>query len=259
MTVDDGDLLRLTDVSVEFRGFQALRNVSVSVREGEWLGVIGPNGSGKTTLMNVIMGVYPASTGTIIFRGDDITSAPPLAPARRGIVRSFQHDQLAASLTLTENVALGLHGHTPRVRGRSWFGREKRALAIAREALIEIGCAGYTDLLPREIPQGVRRFAEITRALLNQNVGMLLLDEPAAGLSASERDRLQKVLKQLRTTRPSLAVVLIEHDVKFVADQATRLIALDAGTKIGDGPTDDVLHSDAVGVAFLGGASGARN
>jgi ABC-type branched-subunit amino acid transport system ATPase component len=246
------DVLRLHEVSVEFSGVLALREVSLSIRAGEWLGVIGPNGSGKTTLMNIIMGVYAISHGEMFYTERDISKASALSSARAGMFRSFQHDQLSPSLTLAENVALGIDDGLSPLRPGYWFGRERRLLAQARDVLASVGCAEFADLLPAEAPQGMRRLAGIARALCSDHGSLLLFDEPAAGLSPGERDRLRLVLEDMRKSRPDLAVMLIEHDVSFVADESSRVIALDAGVKIADGPTFDVLHSQAVASAFLG-------
>lgn len=251
-------MLELKDVDVTFSGVKALDGLTASVGSGEWVGVIGPNGSGKTTLMNAITGVYACAGGSIDFRGERISDGGPLVAGRRGIVRSFQHDQLAATLTLTENVALGLSAQGP--RGLSaWFSRARHPrrreltdLAAARQTLEEVNCGKYADSLPGEVPQGIRRLADIARALTPEDVGLLLLDEPAAGLSEEERIHLRQVLDYVRASRPALSVMLIEHDVGFVIDQTQRIVALDAGKLIGDGPTADVLKSDAVVVAFLG-------
>jgi branched-chain amino acid transport system ATP-binding protein len=246
----------MVDVDVDFSGIKALDRFSATVSAGEWVGVIGPNGSGKTTLMNAITGVYACAGGFIDFRGNRISDGGPLVQGRRGIVRSFQHDQLAATLTLTENIALGLSGQGPHGL-RSLFPqalhrRERSDLAAARQVLDEVGCGAFADSLPGEVPQGIRRLADIARALAPDDVGLLLLDEPAAGLSEEERVHLRQVLDHMRESRPMLSVMLIEHDVAFVIDQTERIIALDAGRLIGDGPTAEVLKSEAVMVAFLG-------
>ncbi len=230
-------------IGMDFGGVKALADVDVSLSPGSRLGLIGPNGSGKTTLLNVLSGVYRPTAGTIQLGEREITSLSPGARGRLGIVRTFQHPQLAASLSVRENVELGAR------LARKVHGRKHRPDLDA--ALEEFGCADYADGLPDEVPYGVRKMAEIARAVVVDGP-VLLLDEPAAGLSREERDELISALQALRERRPELALCLVEHDVRLVAALCDELLVLATGRKLAHGETAEVLRDEQVRAAYLG-------
>jgi ABC-type branched-subunit amino acid transport system ATPase component len=246
-------VLRTSAVGMSFGGVQALRDIDLSITEGEWVGLIGPNGSGKSTLLNVLSGVYLASSGTVTVNGSDISVRSARRRARSGIVRTFQHPQLAGSLTIRENVELG--GDLG-VRGKRKAGGRTLARHRVDEALELFGCHLYQNALPDEVPYGVRKMAEVARAAAAEPE-ILLLDEPAAGLSAGERTELIDALTRFRASRPLLALCLVEHDVSLVRALVGSIVVLHAGQMLTQGAAADVLADERVKAAYLG-KSGPR-
>jgi len=228
-------------IGVVFGGVSALRDVDVELRRGDWTGLIGPNGSGKSTLLNVLSGVYSPRAGTVTLGGVEITRASPRRRARRGIVRTFQHPQLASTISIGDNVRLG--ADLARRRGRP--------VARVGDLLDSLGIARYEHDLPERAPYGVRKVAEVARALA-ADPEYLLLDEPAAGLSARERNDLVTTLRAMRSARPSLAVCLVEHDVAFIAAVVDRIVALNVGQVLSKGPAEEVLRDPRVRAAYIG-------
>lgn len=228
------------DIDMTFGGNKALSAVTLALPPGEWHGLIGPNGSGKSTILNVISGVYLPTAGTVMHEGVDITGHKPRRRARTGIVRSFQHPLLAKSLSLADNVALGL---SARRRGTS-------GLDVA-EALEVLGIDQFAEALPEEAPYGARKLAEIARACV-AGPRVLLLDEPAAGLSAEERVELVTALRRLRAQLPDAAVCLVEHDVALVRSVVDRMTVLHTGQVLRSGDPATVLADERVAEVYLG-------
>jgi branched-chain amino acid transport system ATP-binding protein len=243
-TTGRAPVLEAASIDMRFGGVRALSEVDIALVPGQWTGLIGPNGSGKTTLLNVLSGIYLATNGTVRLDGHDITKAGPRTVSRRGLVRTFQHPQLAETLTIGENVLLGADLAARRGRGR-------RDEAAAREVLELFGCGGFADQLPDAVPYGTRKMAELARAMLAEPL-VLLLDEPAAGLSREERAELVAALRAVREQYPDLAVCLVEHDVRLVAAVCERMQALNFGKAIATGTSAEVLANEEVRVAYLG-------
>lgn len=242
---DGTPLLKVSDLSLRFGALEALSKVSLEMAEGTWLGVIGPNGSGKSSLLNCIAGQYQASRGSVIYRGLDVTRTTPSASERAGIARIFQNLSLAPSMSLVENIHLGLEGRTR---------RRDTSRSLTFEVLEEIqrwGLEPYAKHFPSDAPYGVRKASETVRAILSEP-SLLLLDEPAAGLSSEERKMMILRFEELRERRKDLGVLLVEHDVGFVRTLCQHLVALDAGNVIAQGPTSEVLANRGVVEAFLG-------
>lgn len=242
--------MRAHEIGMRFGGVKALDGAGVEFASGPWLGLIGPNGSGKSTLLNVLSGVYLPTGGSVSFAGRDITRISPRRRAMLGIVRTFQHPQFAHSLTLAENVASGA---TLGLRRMGQSRRRDAAMGRARAALEAFGCADYADSLANEAPYGVRKIAEVARAAAAHPT-VLLLDEPAAGLSAEERVELVEALRGFAGRHPDTAVCLVEHDVALVRSLCDRLAVLNAGRVLHSGQTEAVLQNDAVRSAYLGQA-----
>lgn len=233
-------LLAVEDVTKRFGAVAALDGVSLDLPGGAAHGVVGPNGSGKSSLLNCVAGHYRPSSGRIAYRGTTITSAPVGSGRRRGIARTFQNLQLAPSLTLEENAMLG-----PRVR------KEAARRDRARGLLAEWGVAAYADAYPPTVPYGVRKVAEVVRALLAEP-DLLLLDEPAAGLSPHERADFAERLSAYHAGHTGTAIVLVEHDVAFVQRICATLTVLDHGVVVRTGAAADVMADPAVVRSFLG-------
>jgi len=240
-------------VGMSFGGVKALQKVDLVIGGGEWIGLIGPNGSGKSTLLNVLSGVYLATEGDVTVNGSSIARRSARERARGGIVRTFQHPQLAPSLTIRENIELGADLGVRRVSRAS---RRAEARRRADDALEMFGCHHYQNVMPDESPYGIRKMAEVARAAAAEPK-LLLLDEPAAGLSARERTELIDALKRFRALRPHLAVCLVEHDVALVRALVGSITVLHAGQRLTHGPAADVLGDERVKAAYLG-KSGPR-
>jgi branched-chain amino acid transport system ATP-binding protein len=240
--------LSASQISLSFGGVKALDAVDIDLPRGTWTGLIGPNGSGKTTLLNVLSGVYVPSAGTVLLGGRDVSALRPGKLSRAGIVRTFQHPQLAESLTVWENVLLGAD-----LRRRRGIQRESHSdrLARGREAMETFNCEQYADHLPAQVPYGIRKAAELARAVLAQPV-VLLLDEPAAGLSREERQELVAALRHTQVSAPDLAVCLVEHDVRLVAAACSVIQVLNFGRVLAKGTSEQVLRDPAVKEAYLG-------
>lgn len=235
-------------IEMQFGGVHALKDVDITFSVGQWTGLIGPNGSGKTTLLNVMSGVYRPTTGSVRISDKDVTGLGPRQVSRHGLVRTFQHPQLAETLTIRENVELGAD-----LASRRGIKIEAR-VAIA-EVLDEFNCGDFADELPASVPYGIRKMAEIARAVLAKPQA-LLLDEPAAGLSREERAELVAALKSLRARRPELAVCLVEHDVRLVAAVCERILVLNLGMVLATGTAEEVLRDERVREAYLGRSTG---
>ncbi|WP_310961239.1 ABC transporter ATP-binding protein [Nocardioides terrisoli] len=240
-----GVILRTRNLGISFGAIRALDNISIDLKAGSTLGVVGANGSGKTTLLNLVTGIYIPTTGSVEFRGQDITRRPPHHRRRRGLARTFQHPQLIELLSIADNVAVGLSGRS------AGMGLKPSVGLSVRDAVSLVGADEFSDLLPHETPFGMQKLVEVARALVAEP-DVLLLDEPAAGLNAQERVNLADLLRRLRDRRPDIAILFIEHDLEFMRRVADEVIALESGSLIGAGGVEDVLSSAPVRRSLLG-------
>jgi branched-chain amino acid transport system ATP-binding protein len=247
-------LLSVNEISVGFGGLLALAEVSMSVGHGEIVGVIGPNGAGKTTLFNVICGFVHPSSGTISYGGTVLRRHHPHDLAKLGIARTIQGIGLCAGLTVHENVMLGAE---PRLRSdlaSSFLGlwrssrEEHRVAARAMEVLDELEVADYARRLPSALPYAIQKRTALARALMAEP-HLLLLDEPASGLSESEMDALGS---RIRTLTEGMSVLLVEHHMDLVMSVCDRIVVLNFGEVIASGSPDTIRDDPAVVGAYLG-------
>lgn len=249
-------LLELEDCTVTFGGLTAVSGLTLSLQAGELLSLIGPNGAGKTTLFNLITGVYRPTRGAIRFDGEIISGRPPYEIARRGIARTFQNIRLFKQLTVLDNVRAAMTSQTPvglfRCLWQSAAVRqaERRLRDECLELLSLLGLADRAATRAASLPYGDQRRLEIARALATQP-RLLLLDEPSAGMNAEETLALMALIRRLQSEF-SLTLLLIEHDMRVVMGLSPRIIVLDYGRQIAEGPPAEIRTNRKVIEAYLG-------
>jgi branched-chain amino acid transport system ATP-binding protein len=248
-------LLQLDGVCVSFAGLKALSDVSFSLEQGQIGAVIGPNGAGKSTLFNAITGYVRPVAGKVRFGGRDLGGMPPHRISALGMRRTFQNGGAFGAMTVLENVLTGLNQHTAGSALGIIFGlpqarrAEAQAVERARELLELMDLSALADRVTSDLSSGQQRIVEITRALAARTK-LLLLDEPAVGLSAAERDHLVGVLRRL--SREGIAVLLVEHTIDMVMAISEKVVVLNYGQVIADGTPEEIRAHPAVLEAYLG-------
>jgi branched-chain amino acid transport system ATP-binding protein len=248
--------LDLRDVSLRFGGIKVLQEVGFTVEPGQILGLVGPNGAGKTSLFNCISGHYRPSGGSITIDGDEVLGLAPARLARHGLARTFQHPALQLKASVLENVLLG--GHTRLPGGPlSWSlrlpytARAERELRAEARALLERNDLGWAADLPAdELSHGLHKGIELCRALL-MNPSLLLLDEPAAGLSHGEVEQFIATVRRLRD-EGDITIVIVEHHMGLISALTDRVVVLDHGRKLMEGTAAQAQSDPRVIEAYLG-------
>ena len=254
-------VLEVTGVSKRFGGLQALSEVSIRIQPGQIYGLIGPNGAGKTTFFNVITGLYTPDSGTFMLGGEPYRPTAVHEVAKAGIARTFQNIRLFPDMTVLENVMVGRHARTRSglfgavLRTKAFKDEEAAIAQRARELLAYVGIPGFADYKARTLSYGDQRRLEIARALAT-DPKVLALDEPAAGMNATEKVVLRQLIDRIRNDGRS--VLLIEHDVKLVMGLCDGVTVLDHGKQIAEGTPSQVQANEAVIEAYLGHGHGQK-
>jgi branched-chain amino acid transport system ATP-binding protein len=245
----DPIILHTRGLTKEFKGFVAVNRVDLEVRRGTIHALIGPNGAGKTTCFNLLTHFLTPTSGEIVFNGHEITGSAPAAIARLGLVRSFQISATFPHLTVLENVRIALQSK----RGRSFdFWRSARVLAAldakAEELLDAVGLGGMSGTLAVELPYGRKRALEIATTLA-LDPEMMLLDEPTAGMTHEDVERITALIRKVAASR---TVLMVEHNLSVVSTLSDHITVLARGEVLARGDYASVAKNPDVVQAYLG-------
>lgn len=248
-------MLKIDHACMAFEGVKAANDICLEVEQGKVTALIGPNGAGKTTLFNLIYGVYPLDSGSIVFDGKKISGLKPYEICKVGIARTYQVVKMFKGMTVLDNVLVGMH---TQMKGNFFtdsiwiFSKKKREVAAkkrAMEILSMIGLAEYADFNASSLAYGQQRLLEIARCLAT-NPKLVLLDEPAAGMNSKEKAILNEKIRKIISM--GITVLLVEHDMGMVMDIADKIYVINRGMNIAEGTPEEVMNNPDVIEAYLG-------
>lgn len=255
-------LLETVELSINFGGLWAVKDVDFSIDKGQIIGLIGPNGSGKTTFLNIISGIYPASKGKCYLKGEEITNLAPYKTFQKGIARTYQSSRLCWDLSVVDNILVGLYTSQKSTLIDTIFrpGKVNSEISAGEQQAMDLLCYFNPDLvdkryeLTKNIPHIDRRRIEITRALIG-GPAILLLDEPTAGLNEEETMTMMEDIRKIKEKMQDISIIIIEHDMLVMREVPERIVVFNAGEKIKEGVYDEVVNDPHVMSAYLGGAA----
>jgi len=249
------NLLETNNICIKFGGLKAVNQVNFIAKKDEITAIIGPNGAGKTTLFNLMAGYYAPTSGTVAFKGENITSLKAYERTKLGIARTFQNINLFKELSVLENAMVGQHCRTHTNLLQAMFNspfkkkEERRTTEYVMEILDFVGLADVAKERASSLSYGMQKNLEIARALAS-DPGILLLDEPASGLNTHE---LSEVVNRIRRIQErGVTVVLIEHKMDVVMSISNQIFVLNFGELIAHGTPDEVRRNSDVIEAYLG-------
>jgi branched-chain amino acid transport system ATP-binding protein len=249
-------LLQTTAVIKRFGGLTAVNKIDFELEKGRIASIIGPNGAGKTTFFNTLTGIYRPEEGSINFNGHSLVGLRPDQVAERGVARTFQNIRLFGSMTVIENILVGMHikltqrGSDALFRTKAFYKEEEDAEKKAKALMNYVGLRNIGNELARNLPYGGQRRIEIARALAADPI-LLLLDEPTAGMNPNETEEAIKLFRRIRDER-GVTVLLIEHDMRVVMNISERISVMDYGEKIAEGTPAEIRSNQRVIEAYLG-------
>ena len=249
-------MLKTEKATIKFGGLTAVNEVTMHVKEGQITGLIGPNGAGKTTLFNIVSGVYKPTSGKVIFDGKDITGIQPYKINAMGMSRTYQAINLFKTMTVQENVLVGMHTRLKAGLASSIFrtkktaAEEKAAIEKAEELMEFAGLIDHRYDVASSLPYGDQRKTEIIRAMAS-DPKLILLDEPAAGMNTTEKVELSETIKKIRDR--GFTILLVEHDMKLVMGITDYIYVINYGKELAQGKPEEVRNNPAVIEAYLGG------
>ena len=253
----DTPVLKVTDLGIDFGGLTAVNKFNITVDKHQIVGLIGPNGAGKTTIFNMLTKVYNPSRGLIELNGKDINNMSTVEVNKAGIARTFQNIRLFDKLSVIDNVLMGMHNYITYntlegiLKTKKYRDQEKEAYDRAMSLLKIFHLEEFADNISSSLPYGAQRRLEICRALAT-SPSLLLLDEPAAGMNPSETMELMNTIKDIRD-HFDIAILLIEHDMKFVMGICEKITVLNYGTTLAVGTPEEIQNNPEVIKAYLGG------
>lgn len=231
-----------------FGALQAVHNVSFTLDEGTTLSIIGPNGAGKTTLFNVITGVFPPDSGEVMFKGTRVTGMPPDKLCHKGIARSFQITNIFQGLSVFENIRLACQGRKATKRMFSHVSKLKEPVEEAEKILDLLGLLDLRDSRAGTLSHGDQRYVEIGMTLAAKP-SLVLFDEPTAGMTPMETKATIELIHKLKGM---VTIIIIEHDINMVFAVSDRILVMDQGNVLADGPPEEVKANEAVKAAYFG-------
>jgi branched-chain amino acid transport system ATP-binding protein len=238
-------ILRVEGLKKSFGGLMAIRDLNFEIEQGEIIGLIGPNGSGKTTTLNLLTGFLKPDSGTITFRGENVTGLPRYRLCQRGMARTFQLIKPFLEFTALQNVMVG------KVYGRDATPTLRAAAAQAQGFLDQVGLGGKADVLAKDLTLMQRKRLELARALATRP-DLLLLDELMAGLNPREADEACDLIQRIREA--GMTILVVEHIVKAICGLSNRIVVLNMGEKIAEGPPAEIINHPQVVEVYLGKA-----